>query len=65
LLSSGAQRRNKKKVGILTVKIKLAPKNSAAPISKKSSEDNVGPFLTPDFIQGSLSFPLYPSFSLI
>jgi hypothetical protein len=64
LLNSRAQKRNnKKKLDILTVKIKLAPRNSVPLISMKSSNDNVTPFLTPNFIQESLSFPLYP-FSL-
>ena len=29
-------------------------------ISRKQYSNNVTPFLTPDFIQGSLSFPLHP-----
>jgi hypothetical protein len=40
------------------VMIKLAPRNLTSLMSRKKS--NVTPFLAPDFIQGSLSFPHYP-----
>jgi hypothetical protein len=66
LLSSYVKRRNnnKKKLGILTVKIKLALRNLLSLLSRQSSV-RTSPSPTPDFIQGSLSFPLYPFFSLI
>ena len=34
-------------------------------ISKRWSNNNIASFLTLDFIQGSLSFPLYPFFFLL
>lgn len=61
LLNSCAQKRNKK-LDILMVKIRLAPGNSACLISRMQSKENLPPILTPDFIQGTLSFPLYPFF---
>jgi hypothetical protein len=62
LLSGCIQRRNKKKLDILTAKIKLIPRNSTPLISSKESNNNVTPFLTPDLIQGSLFFHLYHFF---
>ena len=44
---------NKKKLNILTVKIKLAPRNLKLLLSRKQSNDNAAPF------------PLYPIFSPI
>lgn len=54
LLSSHVQRRNKKKLDILMVKIKLAPKHC---YSAGSSLITL-PLLFPDLIQGALPFPL-------
>lgn len=48
----------KKKSNILTVRSNVPPRNSRPLISKKHSNDNNSPFPTPDFIQGSFSFPL-------
>jgi hypothetical protein len=48
-----AQKRNKKKLDILTAKFKLAPRCSMPLLNV------VALFPSPDFIQGSLSFPLY------
>ena len=47
--------------------VKLAARNSMPLISRKQSNNNddVTPFLTSDFIQASLFFPLCPFFSLI
>jgi hypothetical protein len=64
LLNSHTQRRNKKKkLDILTAKIKLIPRN--APNQQEVINDNITPFLTSDFIQGSLFFPLCPFFFFI
>ena len=58
-LSSSDQRGIKeKKLDILLVKIKLAPRSSVPLISRKQSNDNVILFMTPDSIQESLLFPL-------
>ena len=54
LLSTHAQRRNnKKKLDILMVKIKLAPRNLVPLVNRKLSNNNIAPF------------PLYPFFSFI
>lgn len=44
LLSSHVQRRNKKKLDILTVKITLAPRSLMSLISRKWSKHDVAPF---------------------
>lgn len=53
--SSLVQRDEKKKVDILMVKTKLAPKNSMPLTSREKSNDMVILFPTPDFIQAFLS----------
>ena len=51
LLNSHIQRRNnKKKLNILKVKIKLAPKELDVRNQQGLINNNVAPFLTPDFI---------------
>lgn len=55
LSSSCVQRDKKKKVDILKVKVKLAPRNSVPLVSRERSNDMVALFPTPDFIQSFLS----------
>jgi hypothetical protein len=46
LLNSCAQRRKKKKLGIMMMKFKLAPRSLMALINRKLSNNNVAPFLS-------------------
>jgi hypothetical protein len=52
----------RKKLEILTVKIKLVVRKMMFLINRKWSKNDVAPFQNLEFIQGSFSFPL--SFSL-
>ena len=54
LLSSREQRRKKKKLDILTGKIKLGPRNLRHLTSRKKSDDNVTPF--PFCVRGSIGW---------